>query len=31
MADDVVKVPLLNLEIPKPTKWDFIALAVLVA
>jgi len=31
MAEDVVKVPVLNLEIPKPKKWDFIALAVLVA
>lgn len=31
MAEDVFKVPVLNLEIPKPRKWDFIALAVLVA
>jgi hypothetical protein len=30
MAEDVVKVPVLNLEIPKPKKWDFIALAVLI-
>ena len=31
MAEDVIKVPVLNLEIPKPKKWDFIALAVLIA
>lgn len=31
MAEDVIKVPVLNLEIPKPRKWDFIALAVLIA
>jgi hypothetical protein len=31
MAEDVIKVPVLNLEIPKPKKWDFVALAVLIA
>jgi hypothetical protein len=31
MAEDVLRVPVLNLEIPKPKRWDFIALAVLVA
>jgi hypothetical protein len=31
MAENVIKVPVLNLEIPKPRKWDFIALAMLIA
>ena len=36
MADDVLKVPVLNLEIPKPQIpkpkfWDFVALAVTLA
>ena len=31
MASDVVKVPVLNLEIPKPKKWDLVALAALIA
>ncbi len=30
MADDVITLPVLKWEIPKPKKWDFIALAVLV-
>ena len=30
MAEDVLKVPVLNLEIPKPKLWDFVALAVAV-
>lgn len=31
MAEDVLKLPFLKLEIPKPKKWDFVALAVTVA
>ena len=30
MAEDVLKVPVLKLEIPKPRRWDFIALAVMM-
>lgn len=26
MADDVVKVPIVNLEIPRPKPWDLVAL-----
>lgn len=31
MAEDVVKVPILNLELAKPKPWDFAALATLLA
>jgi hypothetical protein len=31
MAEDVVKIPVLNLEIPKPKPWDLAALAAVVA
>ena len=30
MAEDVITLPVLKWEIPKPKTWDFIALAVLV-
>lgn len=28
MADDVLKIPLLKVELPKPKPWDLVALAV---
>lgn len=28
MAEDALKIPVVNMEIPKPKLWDFIALAV---
>ena len=31
MSEDVVKLPLLGWEFPRPRKWDFMALAVLLA
>ncbi len=30
MAEDVITLPVLKWEIPKPKKWDFIALVVLI-
>jgi hypothetical protein len=30
MGDNVLKLPLINLEVPKPQRWDFIAAATLV-
>ena len=30
MSDDVVKVPIVNLEIPKPRPWDLVALVVVI-
>ena len=31
MAEDVVKLPLVNLEVPKPKRWDLAALLALIA
>lgn len=28
MSEDVIKVPVVNWEIPKPKKWDFVSLIV---